>query len=191
MKIDAKYADDSIVCKYGFTEKLPRRTKEHMKKYNKIKNVDLKLKHHAYIDPQYISEGESDIKDFFGALDIKLEYENDDELVVIKPSLLKTVDRQYKQLSNAYAGHITELIKKVEDLKKENKLTEMKHKLTEEKYKNELTEEKYKNELSEEKHKLTEEKYKNKLLVKDLEISQYKMKAENSELKMKLAEIKK
>ena len=38
-----------------------------------------------------------------------------------------TVKRQYKQISNAYAGHVTDLIKQVEDLKKEIELNDVKH----------------------------------------------------------------
>ena len=75
----------------------------------------------------YISNAEADICDFFGALDIGLDYKNHDKLVVIKPKLMKSVERQYKQLSNAYAGHMTEMIKQVEDLKKEIELLNDRH----------------------------------------------------------------
>jgi hypothetical protein len=128
MKLNKKYTDDMIVCKYGFTADLPRRTGEHIKTYGSIKGVELKLKHHSYIDPMYISNAESDIRDFFESLEIGLEYVNYNELVIIKPSLLKSVDRQYKQLSNAYAGHIKDMIKEVEDLKKEMELKDEKNK---------------------------------------------------------------
>ena len=128
MKLNKKYTDDMIVCKYGFTADLPRRTGEHIKTYESIKGVELKLKHHSYIDPMYISNAESDIRDFFESLEIGLEYVNYNELVIIKQSLLKSVDRQYKQLSNAYAGHIKDMIKEVEDLKKEMELKNEKNK---------------------------------------------------------------
>jgi hypothetical protein len=127
MKIDSKYTDDMIVCKYGFTKDLPRRTAEHIKEYGKIKKVDLKLKYHSYIDPQYCSDAEADIRGFFEALDIGFGYKKYDELVIIKPSLFKTVENQYKQLSNAYVGHVKELIVKVEDLKKELVLKDALH----------------------------------------------------------------
>ena len=117
-----------IVFKYGFTKDLSRRTSEHIKDFGKIKKVDLKLKHHSYIDPQYISNAESDVCDFFGALEIELTYKDYDELVVVKPSLLKTIDRQYKQITNAYAGHIKDMVKQVEDLKNKLELKDMCHK---------------------------------------------------------------
>lgn len=154
MNIHKKYSDDSIVCKYGFTKDLSRRTREHLKEYGKFEKVNLKLKHHSYIDPQYISKAEADIKDFFEALDVTLTYEDYDELVIVKPSLLRTIDRQYRQLSNAYAGHIKELIKRVEDLKKEM----------------ELKEEKHKNEMLVKDNKINMLKKENEMLEKDLEI---------------------
>jgi hypothetical protein len=138
MKIDDKYTDDMLVCKYGFTKNLSRRTSEHIKDFCKIKKVNLKLKHHSYIDPKYISDAESDIRDFFQSLDIELKYKKYDELVIIKPSLFKIVKNQYLQLSNAYAGHIKELIVKVEDLKKELILKDKDIELIKEKHKNEL-----------------------------------------------------
>jgi hypothetical protein len=76
----------------------------------------------------YISNAETDIRDFFESLEIGLEYENYDELVIIKPSLLKSVERQYKQLSNAYAGHIKDMIKEVEDMKNQLELKDEKNK---------------------------------------------------------------
>jgi hypothetical protein len=166
MNIPEKYPDNALVCKYGYTKDLPRRTSEHIKEYGKIKNVNLNLKHYSYIDPQYISNAESDICDFFGALDIGLKYKNYDELVIIKPSLLKTVDRQYKQLSNAYAGHIKDMIKQVEDLK--NKL--------------ELSDEKHKNELKDKDIELLVKENENNILRKDLEIERMK----NELLQMKV-----
>ena len=161
MDIDNKYNDDMIVCKYGFTADLPRRTGEHMKTYGCIKNVDLKMKYYSYVDPMYISEAESDIRDFFTALEICFEYKTYNELVIIKPDLWKTVENQYKQISNAYAGHIKNIIKELEDLKKLNKLNEEIHK-------NKLNDEIHKN-------KLIEETHKNDLLKKDLEIMQIRV----------------
>ena len=41
----------------------------------------------------YISNAEADICDFFGALDIGLNYKKYDAVVVIKPKLMKSVER--------------------------------------------------------------------------------------------------
>ena len=119
MNIDNKYADDILICKYGYTIDLSRRTSEHIKTYGNINGVDLKLKCYSYIDPMYCSNAETDIKDFFCALDIGLKFKDYEELVAIKPHLIKTTENQYKQISDAYAGHMKDMIKKVEDLKNE------------------------------------------------------------------------
>jgi hypothetical protein len=128
MNLDKKYTDDMIVCKYGFTSDLPRRTCEHIKTYGLIKGTELKLKYHSYVDPMYVSNAETDIRDFFESLEIGLEFSNYNELVIIKQSLLKSVERQYKQISNAYAGHIKDMIKEVEDMKNQLELKDEKNK---------------------------------------------------------------
>jgi prophage antirepressor-like protein len=116
MHIDQKYPDDALVCKYGFTIDLPRRTAEHTKTYGAIQGVELSLKHHSYIDPMYISQAESDLTEFFEALDIRFKYEKYDELVIIRPNLFKMIASQYKHLTDAYAGHIKDMIKRIEDM---------------------------------------------------------------------------
>jgi hypothetical protein len=183
MEIDEKHTDDILICKYGFTSDLPRRTTEHINTYGSIKGSNLKLKYYSYIDPMYISNAESDIRESFTALNIGFAYKNYNELVIIKPSLLKSIEGIYRQLGNAYAGHIKDMIKQIEDLKKEMELKE-------EKYKNEIhvkenisnllkkdlviSEEKHKNELLIKENNLlkkdiviSEEKHKNELLIKE------------------------
>lgn len=158
MKIDKKYSDDMLVCKFGFTSDLPRRTSEHIKTYGSLKGSDLKLKYYSYIDPMYISNAETDVKDFFTALNINLKYEKYDELVVIRPALLKTIENQYKQLANAYAGHVKDLIKEVEDLKKRIQLIEATHE----------------NEILQKTHEVSQKDHENEILRKDLEIEKLK-----------------
>lgn len=129
MNIDQKYEDDSFVVKYGFTDSIARRTYEHMKTYGKIKGADLKLKLYSYVDPLYVSSAENDIKYYFAAFDVKLEYKCHDELVVIKPSNIKLIEKQYKQISDLYGGHIKEMINKMECMKRDMQLLEEKHKI--------------------------------------------------------------
>lgn len=159
MKINDKYEDNYLVCKYGYTKDLSRRTGEHMREYGKIN-----LKYYSYIDPQYVSDAENDVRSFFNdALEVKFDYKDYEELVILKPSQLKPVQGLYNQISSSYAGHSTELIKQIEDLKREKELDYQKHEnalLIKDK---ELDKEKHKNIL------LTKEN-ENALLLKDLEI---------------------
>lgn len=112
MNINEKYTDECIIAKYGSTHDLIRRTYEHEKTFGKIKNVNINLKYHCYMDPMYTSQGENDIKDFFNGMDMHIKYEKHEGIVAIKPEHIKIIEVQYKQISNAYGGHIKDMIKK-------------------------------------------------------------------------------
>lgn len=127
MKISSSYSDDMIIYKYGYTVDLVRRTKEHNKTYGEIDGVELKLKYHSYIDPMYCSKAETEIKNFFIAIDSKLKYKDHVELIAVTPKINKILESQYKHISEAYSGHVKDLIKEVEDLKKELELQKVKH----------------------------------------------------------------
>ena len=156
MNIDNTFTDDSVVAKFGFTKHLSRRTGEHITKYGKILNVNLKLKHYSYIDPQYMSDAEKDIKDSMTAFKINFNYENEDELVIIPKELLKMVDQQYDYIGKKYMGHISELITKIKELEDKNEKQSLNHQLEIQKVNHQL--------------ELSKEKYENSLLRKDLEI---------------------
>lgn len=129
MKIDNKHLDDSVVAKYGFTKDLSRRTSEHITKYNKIENVNLKCKYYSYIDPQYISKAETDIKDFMSIFNTKFNFDKEDELVIIPKELMKMVDRQYELIGKSYMGHISELITKIKDLNHQLEILNINHQI--------------------------------------------------------------
>ena len=182
MQIDKKYNDNMIICKYGMTDSLERRAYEHNKLFKTINNVNLCLKYYAYIDPQFISKAEVDIKDYFEAINCKYEYDNYKELIILDSTKMnKLVKQQFSNLSNMYAGHVKDIIKKIKDL--ENKLL-----LQSEKYKNELLIEKNKNELLIEKHnnELLIEKNKNELLIEKNknEIQKYEIELLKKELQI-------
>ncbi len=166
MNIDAKYRDNDIVCKYGYTIDLSRRMAENMKTYGSIDNVELKLKCYSYIDPTYCPKAETHIKDYFAAINCNLKYKDYSELVVIKTKLLTTTENQYKLVSEAYAGHIKDMRKRIEDLEKEIVLLK-KH--------NELIAEQHKNELLIKTLEIEAEKHKNDILRKDFEIGKLTM----------------
>jgi len=151
MTIDHKYYDDSIVCKYGFTKDLSRRTVEHIDTFKSIPNCDLKLKFYGYVDPQYTSKAEIDIKQIINAFNINFNYKNYEELVIIPTELMKIIHKQYDQISKSYMGHISELITKIKELEDKYEKQELKHQL-----------------------ELQQEKFNNELLKKELEIAKLK-----------------
>jgi predicted GIY-YIG superfamily endonuclease len=83
MNISDKYSDTDIVCKYGFTDDLDRRLKEHQTNFNKIENVDIKLKYYTYIDHNELSKAESRLKNMFKLMDNFIEYQDYKEIVII------------------------------------------------------------------------------------------------------------
>jgi hypothetical protein len=175
MKIDNIYLDDSIVAKFGFTKDLSRRAGEHIIKYNKIENVDLKLKYYSYIDPNYMSSAEIDIKDFMLAFKTKFIFENEDELVIIPKELMKMVERQYEFIGKSYMGYISELIIKIKDLQDKNEKQELNHQL-------ELIQERFEKQKLNHQLELSAKKYENLELNHQLEL--IKERCEKQELKL-------
>lgn len=161
MNIDDKYLDDSFVCKYGFTKDLSRRTNEHIETYSKIQNCELKLKFHSYIDPQYISKGESDIKMFMNALNISFNYENQEEIVIIPKNLMNLVQKQYEQIGKNYLGHISEVITKIKELEDKYEKQKLNHQI-------ELQKEKEKNLVLNHQIELQKQQYENDLIKMEL-----------------------
>jgi hypothetical protein len=126
MKIDTNYIDNMIVCKYGQINNLARRTIDHTRNFSKIKDVVVNLKYYSYIDPQYISSAEIDIKDYFEEMNVKINYEKNEELIIVNPSSFKNIEKQYKLISTNYAGHVKELIKQLETTKTANEIEMLK-----------------------------------------------------------------
>ena len=167
MKINKKYDDDYLVCKYGYTDDLKRRTSEHMRKYNKIKNVELCLKYYSYIDPINISKAENDIKGYFEDIDAEIEYKNYKELVVLNNIKINdSIKKQYKNIQNMYVGHSKDLIMKMERIENKMKLREKEHKI----------------EILEKKNIILKKENENNILLKEKEL----IKKDNELLKFKL-----
>ncbi len=83
--------------------------------YGKLKNVKLELITFSFIDPQYISNAETDIKNLFVEMDFKLDHDKFVELAVVPNDKIKFIKKQYATISKAYMGHISELISKIKE----------------------------------------------------------------------------
>jgi len=129
MKLPEGTKDDTIICKYGMTDNLERRTGEHYRTFKSIKNTNLCLKYYAYIDPQYISKAENYLSDIFSEIGAGIEYNNMDELVGLTVKQLKgIIKKTFIGITNQYAGHAKELIAKIKSLENELILKEQIHK---------------------------------------------------------------
>ena len=104
MGIDESYADEGIVCKFGLTNNIQRRTKDHMKAYGKIAGTELRIVKYSIIDAEFIQEAENNLKILF--TQYKLEYENETELVVIEEGFLKQVKDFYELINKRYIGEM-------------------------------------------------------------------------------------
>lgn len=134
LEIVDEYPDDSIVFKYGMTCDLSRRTREHEKSYGKIKNVKLELVYYSIIDNEYISEAEKKLNNNFRLMKNKLDYENQDELVILSNKEISRVKKQYDTINSLYCiklSKVNELINgekmKVNNIKKDMKYQKLKY----------------------------------------------------------------
>ena len=155
-----------IVCKFGCTKDIESRMKDHQSTYGKLNNVELNLLMFAYIDPQFIFEAETNIKDYLNQYLYK--YESYNELIIINPKLIKNIKNQYDMIQNKYSGHIKELLLQMKELENKLSLTEAAMKINSLKYENEINEYKHKNDILILQHK-------NELQNKNVEVLEYKL----------------
>lgn len=114
--IDASVPGQAVVCKFGNTNDLVRRTADHLNDYGKIPRVVLKIKHYAAVDPKFVVEAEGDLRTFFAKLGMRMEIKGRRELVAVLPDAMESIKRQYVLIQSAHAGRNNELIERVKDL---------------------------------------------------------------------------
>jgi len=127
MNIDPKYDDEDLVSRYGFTKDLQRRINEHIATFSGIEGCNLTVKHYSYIDPQYMSAAESDVREYVTSHNMNLEYGKHEELFIIPKTQLKTILKQYQMIGKSYMGHISELVTKIKELETEIEIERKNH----------------------------------------------------------------
>jgi predicted GIY-YIG superfamily endonuclease len=139
-QIPESFADNYILVKYGRTDNLERRLKEHQNKFNKIDNVNVLLKLYSYVDSDLASKAENDVKLLFQLNKNILVHPEYNELAVINPDDFDKWKQAYDIIRNNYGGSEVEYIYRImsiEDkceiklLKKENEILEYKLKIME------------------------------------------------------------
>jgi predicted GIY-YIG superfamily endonuclease len=116
------YNDDDIVCKYGRSDDLSRRLLEHKKTFKSIKSSKPLLKIYSYIDSNYASEAEKQIKNFFRGANKCIKYKDFDELIVIDKKFMKNTIEQYRLISTNYIGTQHDTIAAIKDIEYSNKI---------------------------------------------------------------------
>lgn len=136
--------DSSTVYKYGFTEDLERRLREHTSDYGKLKNVNVSLSIFHMVDVKYISKAENDIKHLFEVFGKNLNTNDTDisnkkrkELVVFNDKEYKQIAEHYKLIGLKYIGSTQYLQDKVQELQNEIKIINLNKELEIQKLTNE------------------------------------------------------
>jgi hypothetical protein len=98
------------VYKYGKSIDLRRRTGEHRRSWAPL---EIKLTKYAYIDPQYISKVELELKNYLSDdLECKfLKVTHNNEIVVLSNQQLKLLSDKYVDFSREYGGCLTDITK--------------------------------------------------------------------------------
>jgi len=122
LKIPDSYGDDEKVYKWGMTEDLIRRTKEHQNTFSKISGCQLELFLYGYIDPLYVAQAETDIKHIMEDMDMKLIHEKYAELAIISNKQMRTIKKHFGTVSKIYRGHSADLIQQIRDKEMEIEL---------------------------------------------------------------------
>jgi len=130
-----KYSKDTLLYKFGNTDDLPRRSKEHERHYKKQFNIDhIELMLFSVIDPKYIVDAENSLKKFFQ--NNIISYENSTELIVLNKSDYDKTIQHYKLIKNSYIGCYLEMQDKIDKLERRLKDLQNEYDLTKEKLTN-------------------------------------------------------
>ena len=127
MNISTEIQDDYMICKYGYTDDLKRRTGEHSATFKKIKKTNLELLIYSNIDVLRLSEAESFIGNVLHPY--FFNYENYEELIVINNSCLEKIMEIYKKIVELYGGRSKDLLNQIKDMKIEHQLELMEQRI--------------------------------------------------------------
>lgn len=111
--------DDDMICKYGYTDDLPRRTREHTKFFEeqtRLGNVNLLC--FSIIDPRFLSDAESRLTRMFRHC--RVSYEDQTELVRLNKREMKDVRNDFSLIQKSYLGCYTELVNKIHQMETEH-----------------------------------------------------------------------
>lgn len=120
--IPQDYSDEQTLYKYGFTDDLNRRFKEHCKTFDKMENVKIDLNMFSYVDPKFVSQAEVRVKNVFEAYEKEFEYDNQKELVILTKKEEENAKDLFKMIARECAGSSEELMKKIQELNMQHKI---------------------------------------------------------------------
>lgn len=160
-----KYKENDIICKFGYTKDLKQRFETHQNEYKKeFKNIDnIELITFSIVEIFNLSAAESKLYTLFE--DKKLEYKNEQELIILDKTKLNKIKEHYNMIQKTYIGSYQELYDQINELKQQIKEKDNDIKLLKEIHNRELLEEKNKLIFKEKEIELLNIKNENKLLI--------------------------
>ena len=123
--ISKKYDDDDYVYKYGMSDDLKRRIGEIKSMFKNISGIKVELVIFNYIDPQFISEAETRVKNIMNNYGLKLVHEEYTELAIIPKGKINFIKEQYDTIAKIYRGNTLELTSQLKELELTFKLKEL------------------------------------------------------------------
>ena len=115
---EGEYRDDDLICKYGCSDDLARRTSEHESKFFKEFKVNIELICFSIIESQYIFNAEKSIRNFFKTYSFECS-NGYKEFVLINKKMLGQTKQHYTMIQNSYIGRFQEMNEKIIKLEKE------------------------------------------------------------------------
>jgi hypothetical protein len=117
--IPESFKNDRIVVKYGRSDDLNRRLKEHQTNYSKLNNINVLLKLYSYVDYDLAAEAENNVKRFFNWGKYNLDHPEYKELAIVSSNDFDIIKKEYNIISNNYGGTSKEFIHKINMIEKE------------------------------------------------------------------------
>lgn len=165
--IDEKYNNNTMIMKYGCTKNLKTRLKQHIKIFEKINGVTMKIQKISLIDQSEIFKAETNVKKI--TTSYKFIYESYDELLIVNNKELKYIEDQYNVISELYGTSKELLIERYEK------------QLLSEQHEKQLLIEQHEKQLLIERHNVELERHKVELERHNVELERYKVESERHE----------
>jgi hypothetical protein len=127
MCIKIKYKGTYIVIKFGKTVNLDERIDDHIRDYGDINGSQLAIKFFAQVDPEYLTEAEGEIREYFR--EFKINYDGHTELAMISEDKLKDIALLYKHIETKYGSRVSQKSKIIIDLEHKKEVIGLEHKL--------------------------------------------------------------
>ena len=97
-KLDKFTNDNANVYKFGMTNNIVRRTKEHARYYGKCENNNFKLTMFSIMDEKHIRMAETELKNYFVTMNMRVNDPKHNELIVAEYCQIQTIKALYNDV---------------------------------------------------------------------------------------------